>query len=577
MFDLRRFRWCVAAGGAVTVIAALGAAAAPASASAKNPASWVATATRATSIRGAVLTGDAPGSATVSLAVTLKPRHAAAEEAALRAMYKPGSPAFRKFLTPAQWESAYAPTRGQVDAVKKYLRDSGLTGLAVQGDRLLITADGTVADASRAFGTTIGEYKMPDGGTFRANITAAEVPAALGRTVQAVVGLSDWRLPVPHPALMTTKPALSPEAGTPVVPNEIPPGDFQNTYDAAGTPTGAKTAVALFTEGDVSGVISDLRLAEKTFALPVVPVTIIPVGPQSTDTSGADEFDLDTQSSSAMATTLKHIYLYNVGALQDTDLDTAFAAFVSQDKAVAMSASVGGCDIGPYLDGSMVSTDNVLTEGAMQGQTLFASSGDNGDGCEFVVSTGAPSSFPGTNWPASGEYATAVGGTSLASDAAGNRVAEIGWAGSGGGDSETEDPGFWTTDSDPFYDQQDVQGGRAVPDIAMDADPNATAAEIYVDGSPEGVGGTSLSSPLALGSWARLQSAHGNDLGLASIDFYALYDAVNPAIGDTSPVPGFTDIVAGDNGLYAAIPGYDEVTGIGVLDIAALNKAIAKA
>ena len=177
MFDLRRFRWCVAAGGAVTVIAALGAAAAPASASAKNPASWVATATRATSIRGAVLTGDAPGSATVSLAVTLKPRHAAAEEAALRAMYKPGSPAFRKFLTPAQWESAYAPTRGQVDAVKKYLRDSGLTGLAVQGDRLLITADGTVADASRAFGTTIGEYKMPDGGTFRANITAAEVPA----------------------------------------------------------------------------------------------------------------------------------------------------------------------------------------------------------------------------------------------------------------------------------------------------------------------------------------------------------------------------------------------------------------
>lgn len=44
-------------------------------------------------------------------------------------------------------------------------------------------------------------------------------------------------------------------------------------------------------------------------------------------------------------------------------------------------------------------------------------------------------------------------------------------------------------------------GGRAVPDIAMDADPNvATAAEIYVNGTPTGVGGTSLSSPLALGS-----------------------------------------------------------------------------
>jgi pseudomonalisin len=264
-----------------------------------------------------------------------------------------------------------------------------------------------------------------------------------------------------------------------------------------------------------------------------------------------------------------------VGALDDTDLDTAFTSFVSQDKAVAMSASVGGCDIGPFLDGSMISMDNVLAEGAMQGQSLFASSGDNGDGCAFVAATGVPSSFPGTNWPASGMYTTGVGGTSLISDADGNRVEEIGWVGSGGGDSETEDPGFWTADSDPFYDQQYTQGGRAVPDISMDADPNATAAEIYVDGSPEGVGGTSLSSPLALGSWARLESAHHNKLGMAAIDFYALYDKVNPALGDTTAVPGFTDIVGGNNGGYTATPGYDEVTGIGTLDVAALNKVIA--
>jgi len=365
-------------------------------------------------------------------------------------------------------------------------------------------------------------------------------------------------------------------AGSPVIPNEIPPEDFQNTYDAAGTPTGARTAVALFTEGQVTGAITDLRTAETAFSLPQVPVSIVKVGPQSTDTAGADEWDLDTQSSSAMATTLSHIYLYNVGALNDTNIDTAVAAFVSADKAVAMSASVGGCDIGPYLDGSMISTDNVLTEGAMQGQTFFASSGDNGDGCVFVAATGVPSSFPGTNWPASGMYTTGVGGTSLISDASGNRVQEIGWAGSGGGDSETEVPGFWTQASDPFYTQGAVMGGRAVPDIAMDADPNvATAAEIYVNGTPTGVGGTSLSSPLALGAWARLQSAHRNKLGMAAIDCYALYDKVNPMLGDTSPVPGFTDIVGGNNGGFTATPGYDEVTGIGVLDIAALNQVIA--
>jgi pseudomonalisin len=571
----RTVRRSVAAASTLSVLLALGATAATsASASVGAPATWAPTSTLATSIPGATLNGDAPASTRVHLAVMLKPQNAAAERAALKAIYQAGSPTYHQFLTPAEWEADYAPTTTQVNEVTSYLSQQGFTGLSVQGDRLLITATGTVRDARTAFNTTIGEYTMPNGGTFQANTAAAEVPTALQGIVQAVAGLSNWRLPVPQPAPMTQAPAASP-AGSPVIPNEIPPEDFQNTYDAAGTPTGSKTAVALFTEGSVTGAISDLRVAENEFSLPQVPVTIIPVGPQSTDTSGADEWDLDTQSSSAMAGTLKHIYLYNVGALDDTDLDTAFTSFVSQDKAVAMSASVGGCDIGPFLDGSMISMDNVLAEGAMQGQSLFASSGDNGDGCAFVAATGVPSSFPGTNWPASGMYTTGVGGTSLISDADGNRVEEIGWVGSGGGDSETEDPGFWTADSDPFYDQQYAQGGRAVPDISMDADPNATAAEIYVDGSPEGVGGTSLSSPLALGSWARLQSAHHNKLGMAAIDFYALYDKVNPALGDTTAVPGFTDIVGGNNGGYTATPGYDEVTGIGVLDIAALNKVIA--
>ena len=191
----------------------------------------------------------------------------------------------------------------------------------------------------------------------------------------------------------------------------------------------------------------------------------------------------------------------------------------------------------------------------MQGQTLFASSGDNGEGCAYVAATGVPSSFPGTNWPASGEFTTGVGGTSLISDASGNRIEEPGWVGSGGGISEVENPGWWTQDSDPAFDAEDVSGGRAVPDVSLDADPNTTAALIYVDGAVEGVGGTSLSAPLMNGVWSRLESADGNKLGLASIDFYALYDKVNPALGDTAAVKGFTDIVGGTNGLYPRSPG----------------------
>jgi len=386
-------------------------------------------------------------------------------------------------------------------------------------------------------------------------------------------------MPVPHPAVRTA----SSGSADPFI--ALPPRDFQNTYDAGGTPAGKSTSIALFTEGSLTQVYKDLRRAESAYGLPRVPVTQVNVGPQSGDTSGLDEWDMDTQTSTAMATSVNHLYLYNTGSLSDASIVPDIAAFVNADKARAMSASIGGCDIEPYLDGSLVTTDEIQEQGAMQGQTLFASSGDNGAGCEYAASVGAPTVPPGTNWPSSGEYSTAVGGTSLLTDSSGHRKTELGWVGSGGGISEVESPGWWTQDSDPGYAAAGVSGGRAVPDVALDADPNTfTAANVYVNGQPTGVGGTSLASPLMLGAWARLESAHSNALGLASIGFYRLYDKVNPGTSaaglavipsaNPSAVPGFTDIVAGDNGPYPAKPGYDLVTGIGAPDIAALSKRL---
>jgi len=84
----------------------------------------------------------------------------------------------------------------------------------------------------------------------------------------------------------------------------------------------------------------------------------------------------------------------------------------------------------------------------------------------------------------------------------------------------------------------------------MDADPNS-GANVYVGGSPEAVGGTSLSSPLTLGVWARLQSAHGNTLGFAALPLYRENGTV-----------GFHDVTLGDTGPYPATPGYDLATGM---------------
>lgn len=573
---VRRARRLGALSLAVTAATSLGLAPS-ASASTSPVTSWLSTATSAARTGSASLLGAAPASQPMQIDIALPARNPDAEKAAMKAMYTPGSATYRQFLTPAQWAASYAPTASQVNAVTSYLRDQGFTGISVQPDQLLVTATGTAGSAEKAFDTTISRFSA-GGRAFLANTVAAKVPSSLSGDVLAVLGLNTMAMQTPRPATRTASGSADPFIA-------LPPKDFQHTYDAGGTPTGQGTSVALFTEGNVAPVYKDLRKAEAVYGLPQVPVTQVNVGPQSSDTSGLDEWDMDTQASTAMATTVHRLYLYNTGSLTDASIVPAFAAFVNQDKARAMSASIGGCDITPFLDGSLVTTDEITEQGAMQGQTLFASSGDNGAGCEYVASLGAPTVPPGTNWPASGEYTTAVGGTSLLTDSSGHRKSELGWIGSGGGISEVENPGWWTQDSDPGYTAQDVSGGRAVTDVALDADPNTfTSANIYVSGQPTGVGGTSLASPLMLGAWARMESAHANSLGLASIGFYRLYDKVNPGTSAAglavvpsltpSSVPGFTDIIAGDNGPYPAKPGYDLVTGIGAPDIAVLSRQL---
>jgi subtilase family serine protease len=105
----------------------------------------------------------------------------------------------------------------------------------------------------------------------------------------------------------------------------------------------------------------------------------------------------------------------------------------------------------------------------------------------------------------------------------------------------------------------------------MDADPNS-GVYLWLDGTEQCCyGGTSLASPLALGVWARLQSAHNNKIGFAGP---ALYNGATPAPSAASPT-GFHDIILGGNGLYTALPGYDLTTGLGTFDISLLNAAIA--
>jgi subtilase family serine protease len=558
-----------------------------ASAGATTKPAWARTATRAVDYTHGKLAGHElgklPSAHRLHLAIALTPPHARREAAAVKAIYRQGSGSYHHYLTPAQWRRSYAPSEATAAAVRSYLRAEGFTGIHTAGDRLLITATATAGRAERAFHTSIARFALGHRQVY-GNTSAAEVPARLGHAVTAVIGLNN--LPVPLIKPKQTKPSAT---GSPDFEGGLYPAQFKKTYNATGTPDGGKTAIAILTEGKTKGVIASLRRAERKENLPKVPVTVVPVGNQSKDNSGADEFDMDSQVSTGVAGNVAHLYMYSIGSLVDAQIDADFAKFVSDDKAQALSASIGGCEYNSWLDGSEVATDNVMQEAAAQGQSLFASSGDNGDACMYVAAIGAPVGPPGVNWPASGEFTTAVGGTSLVTDSKGNRIQEEGWLGSGGGYSTVENPGWWTEHTDFAYPTQYATGGRAVPDIALDADPNlATPCKVYVGKTLSYVGGTSLSSPMMLGFWSRLESAHGNALGLASIPLYQRYFTVNPGtkVKDPAGVPivvpnpdpkavkGFTDITVGTNGTYLNRPGWDEVTGLGAPDVKALDKKL---
>jgi subtilase family serine protease len=95
------------------------------------------------------------------------------------------------------------------------------------------------------------------------------------------------------------------------------------------------------------------------------------------------------------------------------------------------------------------------------------------------------------------------------------------------------------------------------------------AANIIVSGTATLIGGTSLSSPLAMGSWARIETSHNNKLGFAAPLIYQLANG-----GPTASSPDFNDVTIGANGLFTALPGYDYVTGLGSWDIYEINKVI---
>jgi len=495
---------------------------------------WAPTATVRHSTGDAVDAGPVPAGQSVDIVVSLKLRHADQLDGLVQAQIRRGGHVGGAHLSHEQIVANFAPTLAQSQAVADYLAGKGFANVRVSEDRMLASATGSAEAVARAFNTRLERFER--GGSIGiANLTNAQVPASLAGVVQAVLGLQT--LDRMRPMFVRTN-SVGPSAFSPLA--------FPKIYDAAALPTATQATVGIITEGNVSQSITDLRTFESQNGLPAITPTVVQAGSPSSDTTGVPEWDLDSQDIQAMAgDRLAKLIFYNAASFSDANLTGDFDTAVSAQAAIVINVSLGVCETGAREDGSMATDDTLFEMAIAQGQVFSVSSGDSG-------SNECGGTSPSASYPASSPYVIAVGGTTLAAPQD-VYASESAWAYGGGSPSLYEPQPFWQSGIVPG-------SKRGVPDISFDANPD-TGSNIVVDGVVETYGGTSLASPLFVGSWARLQSMHNNGLAYPAVLIYQHGRSAS-----------FHDVTTGSNGAYRATMGWDFTTGFGSIDVAQFNK-----
>ena len=315
--------------------------------------------------------------------------------------------------------------------------------------------------------------------------------------------------------------------------------------------------------------------------------------------------------------------LYPEEGIQLTDDEIQQA--IADNKADAISMSFGEGETNAESGGYISSTGGGLGPAEMaalaaEGIAVFASSGDTGNEACSNASTGLPLTTPCVSYPASDPSVVGVGGTNIPLDNTGKVVGQItAWAdqttgggngsfqnniGSGGGLSQfISQPSYQTgltapTGSNPASSA--INGFRAIPDLALDADP-ATGPAIAINAHWPGggiapIGGTSASAPEAAAAWALVLQAckvsstcnaggaTGYRLGNPNPLIYAIYNG-RKSLGYSQV---FYDVQYGENqangagatpgppitGCCTAGTGYDMVTGVGVPFVGHLIDAV---
>ena len=456
-----------------------------------------------------------------------------------------------------------SPSRTDAQTVVNYLRRFNMTA-TVSATGKFIHVAGTFGSSAAAAGVQFERVKV-SGETFVRTNGPTHFPPDIQRLIAGTSINPGVKM---RPLYVKPRPqafVAGPQTG-------YGPGDFAGIYHinplygAGINGTGSTVDIAACFNIDPA----DIAYFESFYGLPSNVVHVIHID-GTLDMSGhvppSDlEPTLDVERVIATAPKAK-VNLYVVPDCLISQFVDLFAAISEDENADAMSVSYGlpEADYGVFGIGDLLLAQNAaLQDVANEHIASFAASGDSGSWGDFFA-TGLVN-FLDVLYPASDPNIISVGGTTVEETVIGTRLFEYAWGGSGGGVSGIFPISPWQAAT------PGVASGlfKNLPDVSLDADLNTGAATAWQVSFPPPVfpvGGTSVSSPTWAGVWALVaqnRRLHGHSrLPNAAASLYSLRGSA-----------AYYDITVGANGYYPARAGYDNVTGLGVPDVAKLVKAL---
>jgi subtilase family serine protease len=551
-------------------------------------------------------------------------------EALIAAQQDPSSAQYHQWLTPDQFAARFGMAQSDIVKVQSWLQQQGFSIDSVARSRNMIRFSGTVAQVESAFSTQMHYYLTGSEKHF-APATALSVPAAMAPAVSAIRNLNDFR---PRPQHTMPRAQFTSGQSHNVF---FAPGDVATVYDIkplySASVNGAGQSIAIVGQSaiqvsDIENFQSAAGLTKKDPNLVLVPGT----GDSQVFANGDEgESDIDVEWAGAIATGANIVFVYT-GSTTTFNIYDSVQYAVDELIAPIISISYASCE-GQFLtQADYTSLDAIMQQAATQGQTVTAASGDQGStACSGVSGlTTAQQQALAVNFPASSAYVTGMGGTEITSadstssnttywtggsstsdtlTSAVTYIPEVAWnddasgslSASGGGASAFTPIPSWQSSFPGITGSK-----RLVPDVSLYSSPNlpgylfctsdtsnwgstqtASCNSGFRDASTNILtvaGGTSFAAPIFAGMVALInqKANYTAGQGLINPTLYKL------AANSSTYASAFHDITSGNNSCtlagstlcsgggttsFQAGTGYDEVTGLGSVDLDKLAAA----